>query len=215
MRYFLFSMIVLCAVSLFARSKRVDQVPNGSVFRCKTCHTGTGGPRNAFGQMIEADYLDVNGDVIWQAELASLDADEDGGTNGQELLDPDGSWNEGDADPGNTEAVTNPGDPESVSGVKFAGNIPDNYRISNYPNPFNSGTQVHISIKSRGPVRVDIFDIQGQHILTLVNSQLSSGTYTFNWHGVNSLNRSVSSGIYIARLLAGNNIQTTSMLLLK
>ncbi|MDZ7722471.1 MAG: T9SS type A sorting domain-containing protein [candidate division KSB1 bacterium] len=172
MRLFVFVTVVFCAVSVFPRSKRVDQIPNGSVFQCRTCHTGTGGPRNPFGQLIEAEYLDVNGDVIWENDLAILDADEDGGTNGQELLDPDGSWEKGDGDPGSPDLVTNPGDPESVSGIRFAENKPETYGISNYPNPFNSGTQIQIFISKNGPVRIDIFDIKGQHIRTLVDSEL-------------------------------------------
>jgi hypothetical protein len=100
-----------------ARGRRVDQLPNGSALGCAACHvdpTG-GGSRNAFGQMIEADFLTAGsflGDVIWGPELAGLDADGDGATNGEELGDPAGAWPT-DGTPGDPAAVTNPGDPDS------------------------------------------------------------------------------------------------------
>ena len=94
-----------------ARPKRVDQIPNGSMFSCASCHVTRGGPRTLFGQEIERNYLTQSGgsgDVVWNAMLAMLDSDGDGVSNGQELGDPDGD--------GMTDAsiqVTNPGDPNS------------------------------------------------------------------------------------------------------
>ena len=95
-----------------ARGKRVGQMPNGGIDGCNTCHTsGAGTPRNAFGLEIENGFLDDNGDVIWGAELAALDSDGDGASNGLELGDPEGTWVAGDADP---ENAFHPGDPDST-----------------------------------------------------------------------------------------------------
>ena len=103
-----------------ARPKRVNQLPNGAVLGCAGCHVDPngGGPRNDFGQMIEADFLTgagFVGDVIWGPELAALDADGDGATNGEELGDPEGAfdWQAGDDNPGDPNAVTKPWDAES------------------------------------------------------------------------------------------------------
>lgn len=101
-----------------ARAQRVLQIPNGGANGCANCHLSAagGGPRNAFGQMVEADYLSpagFSGRVQWGPELAKLDADGDGFTNGEELGDPDGLWKAGDADPGDMAAVTMPGDAQS------------------------------------------------------------------------------------------------------
>lgn len=108
----------LAAGSADARPHRPAQVPNGSALGCALCHTNTfgGGARNAFGQMVEEGFLtsnDFNGDVIWGPELAALDADGDGATNGEELQDPDGTWSVGDPNPGDPEAVTLPFDASS------------------------------------------------------------------------------------------------------
>ena len=99
-----------------ARSKRVRQVPNGSAASCNTCHTSGGGsPLNPFGIEIATNFLTsagAPGDVIWGAELAALDSDGDGASNGAELGDPDGTWVAGDDNP-EGEAF-HPGDPEST-----------------------------------------------------------------------------------------------------
>ena len=99
-----------------ARSKRVRQVPNGSAASCNTCHTAGGGsPLNPFGIEIVTNFLTATGpagDVIWGPELAALDSDGDGASNGAELGDPDGTWVAGDDNP---EGETfHPGDPEST-----------------------------------------------------------------------------------------------------
>ena len=99
-----------------ARSKRVRQVPNGSAASCNTCHTSGGGsPLNPFGIEIATNFLTsagAPGDVIWGAELAALDSDGDGASNGAELGDPDGTWVAGDDNP---EGETfHPGDSEST-----------------------------------------------------------------------------------------------------
>ena len=86
-----------------ARSKRVRQVPNGSAASCNTCHTAGGGsPLNPFGLEIATNFLTAAGpagDVLWGPELAALDSDGDGASNGAELGDPDGTWVVGDPDP--------------------------------------------------------------------------------------------------------------------
>ena len=106
----------LVAEEVTARGKRVSQIPNGAAFSCNACHTAGGGsPRNAFGLELETNFLTAAGpagDVIWGPELAALDSDGDGVSNGAELGDPDGTWVAGDDNP-EGEAF-HPGDPEST-----------------------------------------------------------------------------------------------------
>ena len=105
-------MAAMVAGEAEARGKRVGQIPNGGIDGCNTCHTsGAGTARNAFGMEIENGFLDDNGDVIWGVELAALDSDGDGASNGLELGDPDGTWVADDADP---ENAFHPGDPDST-----------------------------------------------------------------------------------------------------
>ncbi len=92
------ALIVLAITALasdaFARSFRVDQTP-GADFSCDLCHLPAGG-LNDFG-FDSFQFVD-NGNVIW-ANLAAVDSDGDGYTNGEELGDPTGSWTPGDPIP--------------------------------------------------------------------------------------------------------------------
>jgi hypothetical protein len=91
-----------------ARSPRVQQLPNGDAFTCLTCHnnsfpTGShNAGRNVFGAQVEQHLTGAGAisgqEVDWQA-VYDLDADGDGFTNGEELVDPDGLWEQGDPDP--------------------------------------------------------------------------------------------------------------------
>ncbi|MGQ9592611.1 MAG: hypothetical protein ACUVYA_20215 [Planctomycetota bacterium] len=95
-----------------AFSCRLRLVPNGEVYRCATCHVseGGGGPRNPFGEAV--DRFGVGCEEFWEPELALLDSDGDGRTNGEELGDREGTWRPGASDPGDPALVTNPGVPD-------------------------------------------------------------------------------------------------------
>jgi len=106
--------VFACAFEAQARSFRVSQIPNGSVNSCSNCHVnpGGGGSRNAFGQAVEAGLISSN--VDWGSALATLDSDGDGFTNGQELQDPNGTWQTGQSAPGNASLVFKPGSASSL-----------------------------------------------------------------------------------------------------
>ncbi|MEA3496264.1 MAG: T9SS type A sorting domain-containing protein [Bacteroidota bacterium] len=80
----------------------------------------------------------------------------------------------------------------------------------NYPNPFNPVTTIEYSISEAGPVKLQIYNMRGQLVETLVNENKNAGYYSINWDASN-----VSSGIYIYRLIAGNNNQTRKMSVIK
>ena len=99
-----------------ARSWRVSQVPNGNSFSCTLCHVrpNGAGPRNAFGDAVNAVVGRGSRAEFWSASLARLDSDVDGFSNGQELGDPDG-----DGVPIPEAQVTHPGDPASKPETLF------------------------------------------------------------------------------------------------
>ncbi len=115
--------------TIFPREFRPGQIPNGTVNSCQNCHIDPagGGERNAFGKLVEARFL-VGGNVTWNPLLASLDADNDGVTNGEELQDPFGLWTIGSAAPGNSSLVTLPGSSSSNQlsslDINFSGMTP-------------------------------------------------------------------------------------------
>jgi uncharacterized protein (TIGR02145 family) len=93
---------------------------------------------------------------------------------------------------------------------------PDAFKlIQNYPNPFNPSTSIEYSVPTRTHVTVEIFNLLGQHVRTLVDGMKSPGTYKIDWDGTDGAGRSVSTGVYMYRLKAGDCSGTKKMMLLK
>ena len=85
----------------------------------------------------------------------------------------------------------------------------------NYPNPFNPATTISFSLPEDRNVRLDVFDVMGQHVRTLMTGALPRGRHTVRWAGTNSSGEPVSSGLYFYRLQAGSAVQSRSMLLVR
>ncbi len=80
----------------------------------------------------------------------------------------------------------------------------------NYPNPFNPETVISYSIKEAMDVRLEVFNIQGQKVATLVNSKMSAGSYKARFNA-----ESLASGIYLYRLSTPAQTITRQMVLIK
>lgn len=85
----------------------------------------------------------------------------------------------------------------------------------NYPNPFNPSTTISYSIPEISDVKLTIYDVRGRTILTHNELQKQSGSYEFTWNGADAQGLGVPTGVYFARLEAGDISQTIKMLLLK
>ena len=94
--------------------------------------------------------------------------------------------------------------------------VPTDFSLKqNYPNPFNPITSIEFDLESYDYVKLIIYDINGRHIRTLADNYFSSGTHKFIWNSLDDYGSKVSSGVYIYRLIASDNISTKKMLLLK
>jgi len=85
----------------------------------------------------------------------------------------------------------------------------------NYPNPFNSSTAIAFQIPVQAKVLLDICDMLGRPVQTLLNEDRPAGLYAILWHGDNGSGRPMDSGVYICRLKYGELFQTKKLLLLK
>lgn len=87
--------------------------------------------------------------------------------------------------------------------------------IGNYPNPFNPETTISYNLREAGEVTLDIYNLKGQKVKTLVNERQNAGSYSIVWNGKDDGNRNVSSGVYFYRMRNGKFSSTKKMILMK
>lgn len=105
-------------------------------------------------------------------------------------------------------------DPVSVS--ENSSVVPEKYELrQNFPNPFNPSTTIAFDLPKSGFTRLSVYNIQGQLVKELVNSNLDADYHKVSWDGTDSAGRKVSSGIYLYKLQSGNFVQTNKMIMLK
>jgi len=81
------------------------------------------------------------------------------------------------------------------------GTQPINFKLySNYPNPFNPTTTIKYDLPNKSFVSLEIYNMLGQHIKTLVSKNQSTGTKTIKWNGKDKTGRTVSTGVYFYKI---------------
>lgn len=95
--------------------------------------------------------------------------------------------------------------------------VPVDFELSqNFPNPFNPVTSIRFGIPHAEKVRIQVFDILGKEVTTLIdNEQKQAGYHLVSWNGKDRYGSEVASGLYIYRLQAGKFSQTKKMLLIQ
>ena len=95
------------------------------------------------------------------------------------------------------------------------GALPARFALGpNYPNPFNPSTIIPYQLPVAGHVRLEVFNLLGQRIATLVDEERSAGMHTATWHAVDRSGRAVAAGMYIYRMTVGEERQTGRMVLI-
>ena len=94
--------------------------------------------------------------------------------------------------------------------------MPKEYKLyNNYPNPFNPSTTIKYSVPKVSNVKLQVYNMMGQLIKTLVNETKAPGFYNILWSGTNENNSKVASGIYFYRFESENFIANNKMILIK
>ncbi len=95
-------------------------------------------------------------------------------------------------------------------------NLPTSYSLSqNVPNPFNPNTTIEFALPRTSEVNLDVFNLLGQKVRTLVNDQLRAGFQRVEWDGKDDNGAEVASGVYLYRIKAGTFVESKKMMLLK
>ncbi len=205
-----------------------DQVPTGSAEGVSfepagtVTHTGTNGADAGYSLELvinTADYGYEVGDtvrlsaVIWDLDYSSADEYD------AAIADyaPEW-WGTQWADPNFEKyfmyrGVVLSSDP--VSADDFASG-PVNFSLAqNYPNPFNAGTVIDLAVPQAGNATLEIFNVLGQHVVTLHDGFLSAGSHSFSWNSMGSNQELVSTGMYFYKATVGGQVATRKMLMLK
>lgn len=93
--------------------------------------------------------------------------------------------------------------------------VPETFTLSqNYPNPFNASTMIDFYTEG-GMTRLDVFDLTGAKVKTLVNGELEAGQHSFVWNGSNDQGNILASGVYFYKLNTAEGQEVKRMTLLK
>jgi hypothetical protein len=84
--------------------------------------------------------------------------------------------------------------------------------LQNHPNPFMNNTILSFSLTKSGSVRLDIYNLKGQKVKTLVNNDMKTGIHSIPWDGSDNANVQVGNGIYLCRLVCGKETLTKRLI---
>ncbi|NQV16938.1 MAG: choice-of-anchor D domain-containing protein [Armatimonadetes bacterium] len=87
--------------------------------------------------------------------------------------------------------------------------------IGNYPNPFNPETNISFSLKDAGNVSLEIYNVKGEKVRTLINGHLDAAYHNIIWNGKNEYNQNIASGVYFYKFKTSDYSKIRKMLLIK
>jgi hypothetical protein len=96
-------------------------------------------------------------------------------------------------------------------------NVPTSFALhQNFPNPFNPSTTLNYDLDAASHVKLEVFNVLGQQVSTLVDQYQDAGYYSVQWDGMDDSGAPVATGVYFYRVNAGDNkVETKKMMLLK
>jgi hypothetical protein len=92
------------------------------------------------------------------------------------------------------------------------GNVSAEISLKNQPNPFHNKTTIHFELIQGGHTTLEIYDLRGRLVNTLIKGVKPPGKYSVNWNGTNDGGQVVAPGIYLYRLRVNNKTKTRSLI---
>ena len=90
-------------------------------------------------------------------------------------------------------------------------NVPESFELhQNHPNPFNPTTTISFNLPEASDVKLEVYNLLGQKITTIVEANLSAGRQSYTWDG-----SSMASGIYLYKLTVNGFVDSKIMVLMK
>jgi len=110
----------------------------------------------------------------------------------------------------NTLKTTYVYEPVSAISGNYQAQVLDNYILyDNYPNPFNPVTNIRFYLAKSGPVNIQVYNVQGKSVATIVNKAMTAGEHTVAFNA-----SALASGVYLYRLTTGDGFIATKRLVL-
>jgi len=109
-------------------------------------------------------------------------------------------------------------DGETSVGVVDDGSPPGDVRMrlaAPSPNPFNPSTEIRFELAAPGRATLEVFDLTGRRVRTLLRSELPAGPHAATWNGTDDAGRDVPAGVYVARLQVGERVEARKLALIK
>lgn len=108
---------------------------------------------------------------------------------------------------------------DSVTAIKFSDRqeiVPSSVELfPNYPNPFNPTTTISYHLSKVTSIELEIYNLLGQKIITLLDEKQQAGEYRLKWNGIDRFNRQVPSGIYMLRISTNKWSETQKLVLIR
>ena len=99
---------------------------------------------------------------------------------------------------------------------EIASVLPQTFELyQNFPNPFNPYTTIRFALPEAEHVTLEVYNLLGQRVISLVNEQMAAGTHTVVWNGIDAGGRQVATGVYFYRISAGEYNDVKKMILIK
>ena len=105
---------------------------------------------------------------------------------------------------------------DTVTGIGDNSGLPTTYSLDqNYPNPFNAHTEIKYALPVDSDVQLEVYNILGQKVVTLVDEEQTAGYHSLIWDGTNESGQVVSSGMYLYKLVTNEDTFVKKMVMLK
>ena len=168
-------------------------------------YLGGGNGDYGFGIAIDGSGNAYVTGTTWSSDFPTLDP--------YQLTYQGGGYNGGDVF---VTKLHYEGPPNDVSDEMIPVSLPGKPALDqNYPNPFNPNTVIGFDLPKPSFVSLDIYDVLGRKVSTLINEHLTAGSKQVQWDGRDNTGAEVASGVYFYRLRIGDHVEVKKMVLLK